>query len=451
MRTNTGPRNLLLAVALLSLLVLPGCTDLLQPGAGDGTDGATLSEAEARQAWQSAFANVDTLDDLDAIGIDVSASADGEGVFAYEIKVRPGDGAFLARISIAPRLLEEGGSGVGASATQLFGNLVFGQEVRDGVAYTVAPNITGVAKVRRDHVPEDADFTSFSDLDRQVFPGGDEGTPAPTDGPSIGPDFGLLGLNDQGGADELRIASVEATTHKGRAAWRIAFSFMNATMEVDGEVIVYDDPRLPARAAFDLQFPEDAPGDHPLFEAGSARLVAEFTYDDEVEVTLPDAERAPVSISKEETVDWDVDPGVIEGSISPSHEQEVPLAEVELRVGTAQEGGGFGGFGFGSQEPPEEVHFSMRADAGEEEQGGVRAVYADADGDGFLSANDTYRVEVSDDVLHGNVSLYWFDLWAGLYEFQPGFGALAAVGALSAAGAVAVVLRKRRDQKEGRR
>lgn len=431
-----GLGKLLFGAALVGLLVLPGCADLTGGG-------AALTEAEARQAYQAAFSNLDALDAAEAVGIDSSAfgtpegSADERELFSYEMKVRPADAAFLLSVSISPELLED--SGGGGTSSAILQNLVFGQEVRDdGVAYIVTPNLEGELRLRRDHVPEETAFDSFDDLDRQLFPGGD-GTVDPATDTSIGPDFGLVGLNEQG--DVIVVTSVEEVTHKGRKAWRISFSVDNATYSAEGEAIIYDDPRLPARVEVTIQPAEAAStDDHPLFDLDSVRLLAVFTYDDEVTVTLPDAERAPFFLSRTEDTS---DPARIEGTISPDHQQEVPLSEVRLDVGEKRESS-FGGFG-DTSDP--DVYFSMVASEEQAENDEFRVVYDDVDEDGLLSGDDTYLVEVKNQSREGNVSVHFFDTWAMKYEFQPGFGALAGLLAMLAGVGVAAVKRRRSKDK----
>lgn len=422
-------RKLLFGAALLGLLVLPGCADLTGGG-------ATLTEAEAQQAYQAAFSNLDALDSVEAVGIDTSAFGTPEGsddeqeLFSYEMKVRPAEAAFLVSVSISPELLEDsGGDGTSSAILQ---NLVFGQEIRDdGVAYLVTPNLEGELRLRRDHVPEETSFDSFDDLDRQLFPGagGDGGVDPATD-TSVGPDFGLAGLNEQG--DVIVVESVEEVIHKGRKAWRISFTVDNATYSAQGEAIIYDDPRLPARLEVTIQPAANASSeDHPLFELDSVRVVAVFTYDDEVVVDLPEAERAPFFLSRNEQDNG----STITGTVSPDHQQEVPLSEVRLDVGEKRDTS-FGGFG-DTSDP--EVYFQMVASQGEANNDEFRVVYDDVNEDGLLSGDDTYLVEVNNQSRQGNVSVHFFDTWAMKYEFQPGFGAVAGlVAMLAGVGAVAV-------------
>lgn len=419
-----GPRKLTALVLLLvASTALAGCTD--------GRGG--LDAEEARALWKEAFSNADAFRHLDAVGIESTGRVDGEQVFRYSVKVRAGDAAFLVELSVAPRLTGgDGASPQAAQAAALLENLVFGQELRDdGVLYTVTPNLDGGLDLRRDHVPGDTAFTSFDDLNQEVSSGGT--------GPDLGPGFGLVGLNGQG--DNVTIEAVEATTVAGRDAVRVAFTYSNATMEASGEMTFFRDPALPARAQVTIEpGPAADTANHPLLDVnGTAVLEVVFTYDDEVDVDLPaDAEPAPPAIEFDET-DLGHD-DQISGRLSETHEQEVPLDEIELRVGPLKQGAG-GPFSDPEVPDDDEIRFRMLASNGTRDGDDFTLTYDDADGDGLLSTNDTFRLDIKDEDDQGNVSLYWWDTWSRKYEFQPGFEGAAAVAGLAAAVALVAVVR----------
>lgn len=400
-------RTALVVIAIFTATALAGCAQL--PGGG-------LSDEEARQAYLEAFGNLDSFDEADAVGIESTATADGEEIFRQSVEVEPERPAFLIELFVADRL-NQGQSGA------LGNEFAFGAVVEGGIEHSVLPNLEGNLSLRRDHVPDLGDgdgFDSFDDL--EVAPGAQGG------GPDLGPGMATVGLDDQG--ENITVESVEQITHKDRTAWRIAFTFDNQTMSADGEAIVYDDPRLPARLEVTMQFDSSDTDQHPLFAVDEVTLTVEFTYDDEVDVVLPDAERAPARIDKtQQTTETE-----ISGQISPSHDDEVPLDEIELRIATP---GNASDGGFGQQTPPpEEIHFTMMAANGSRAEADFELHYEDLDGDGYVSANDTFRAVIHDESHQGNVSLYWFDHWAMKYEFQPGFGILAGLVGLVAAAAI---------------
>lgn len=397
MRARVVP---LLLVVLVAVSALAGCLDLF----------GGLSDDEARRIYRQAFGNVRSFQRFSRLGLDVEATAGGEEAFAYRFRVHPAEGAFLVDLDVSPRLVDDPRIEEEAG---LLANLTIGRKGR----LLVAPDADGNLTVRRDLVPDHPAFAGVDDVNRDV--GGETS-------PDVGPAFGLLRLDEKG--DELTVRSVEATRVEGRDAWRIAWTFDNATLAAEGTVDVARQPRLPLRFEATVE-PKDPRGAlHPLMHVQKARLVAGFAYDDAVEVTLPPARRAPVAVERDEQAG----PRVISGTIAPGHDQEVPLQELELRLGPRREP-------FGPDDPPDPVHFAMRAAEGAKVNASFELHYRDADADGLLSSNDTYRAIVEAERHRGNVSLYWYDLWAERYAFQPGFEALLAV---VAAGAAVAVLRR---------
>lgn len=401
-------RTALAVTALLVAIALAGCADL--PGRG-------LTDEEAAQAYIEAFENLNSFEHFDAVGIESTATADGDEVFRQSIEVEPDRPAFLIELFLGDQLSQGQQSPLGNTFS-------FGAVVEDGIEHKVHPTFDGNLSLRRDHVPDlDEDgFGSFDDLKVGESDG-------QTIGPDLGPGMATVGLADQG--ENITVESVESVTHKDRTAWRVEFTLDNETLSADGEAIVYDDPRLPAKIQVTMTFETSDTSQHPLFEVDEATLTVEFTYDDEVDVTLPDAERAPVNVRDSEPTDTGAE---ITGSIRADHDEEVPLGEVEMQIATPgnQTGGGFGQ----TTPPPEEVHLTLLLSDGSNVGDDFELHYTDEDGDGYLSANDTYRAVVNAEDHQGNVSIYWYDTWAGKYAFQPGFGVVAGLVGLAAAAAV---------------
>lgn len=409
-------RTVLVASAIVAALVLAGCSDL--PGGGRG-----ISTEEAAQAYQQAFSNMQSFDQVDAIGIDSTATADGKEVFRQTIEVEPDRPAFLVELFVSDEISQGQPGGLGNT-------FAFGATVDDGIQHTVLPNLEGNLSLRRDHEPDlgdDGDFDSFDDLEVG-------GTDGQNIGPDLGPGMATVGLHDQG--ENITVSSVEQVTHKGRDAWRVSFTFENETMSAEGTATIYQDPQLPARLEVTMTFKTSNTDQHPLFKVDEVTLTVEFRYDDEVDVTLPDAERAPVNVRNSEQ-----DTGAeITGSIRSDHDEEVPLGEVEMRIATPgnETGGGFGQ----TTPPPETVHFTMVLSNGSRVGDDFELHYDDVDGDGYVSANDTYRAVINADEHQGNVSIYWWDSWAQKYSFQPGFEIVAGLVGLVAA---AAIVQRRRD------
>lgn len=400
-------RTTLVVTAILAATALAGCAQL--PGGG-------LSNEEAARAYTEAFENLRDFDGFDAVGIESTATADGDEVFRQSIEVEPDRPAFLIDLFVGDQLSQGQQSPLGNTFS-------FGAVVEDGIEHKVHPSLEGNLSLRRDHVPDldDDGFGSFDDLEIGESSG-------QTIGPDLGPGMATVGLDDQG--ENITVESVEQITHKDRTAWRVEFTFDNETLSADGEAIVYDDPRLPAKIQVTMTFQTSDTSQHPLFEVDEATVTVEFTYDDEVDVTLPDAERAPVNVR-----DSEQDSGAeITGSIRSDHDEEVPLGEVEMQIATpgTESGGGFGQ----TTPPPEEIHLTLLLSEGSNVGDDFELHYTDEDGDGYISANDTYRAVVNAEEHQGNVSIYWYDTWAGKYAFQPGFEVVAGLVGLVAAAAI---------------
>lgn len=401
-----------LAVAMTATLILAGCAQMTD---GDGGQPA-LTEAEARQAWDASFSNMQEMENVDAFAMDLSISTSGEGeVLTYSIAVDASEDAFLFQMQLAPSYAQGDGGGGGMGAA-LFTNLTMGQEIQDGVVYTVRSNLTGEVHRFRDHVPEEDDrIDGLQELESDKSTSGT---------PDLSPSSFMFGLNNTD--EDVTIESVESTTWEGRAAWRISFTMDNATMHAEGETIIYDDPRLPAHMEIDFRS-KDGGSTTPVAEIEEGTLTMDLRFGDEVTVQLPDAPRGAVRV---DTTEVPSSKGQ-NGTVSPSHSDEVPLDQVELHVANASSGGGFG---FGDQSPPDDhIYLRLRADQGSAEDADARLTFTDEDGDGYLSANDTYELLVKDPDLRGNVSVYWFDLWAQAYPMPaPEAGLLAAAAVVAA-------------------
>lgn len=400
------------AVAMAATLLLAGCAQLTD---GDGGRQPALTEAEARQAWDASFSNMQEMENVDAFAMDMSISTSGEGeVLTYSIAVDQSEDTFLFRMQLAPSYAQGGGGG--GPAASLFTNLTMGQEIQDGVVYTVMSNLTGQAHRFRDHVPDEDDrIDGLQELESDKSTSGT---------PDLSPSSFMFGLNQTD--QDVTIDSVESTTWKGRAAWRISFTMDNETMHAEGETIIYDDPRLPAHMEIDFRS-KDGGASTPVADVQEGTLTMDLRFGEEVDIQLPDVPRGAVRVDTSEAPS---DKG-LNGTVSPSHSDEVPLGEVELHVANASRGGGFG---FGDGSPPDDhIYLRLQADQGSSENADARLTFTDEDGDGYLSANDTYELLVKDPDLRGNVSVYWFDLWAQAYPMPaPEAGLLAAAAVVAA-------------------
>lgn len=404
-----GSRHIV-AAALLVAVALAGCAE----------QSRTLDAAEAKDLWQAAFQNTESFENLSAVGIEATAKANGSQVFDYKMQVKPAESGFLFQLSM-DRSLMQGEQVPGG----LLSNLAIGQKIGDdGVGRIVMPDLSGNLTLRRDHVPDQKRFENFSDVNQAV--GGQQSDQ------NLGPDFGTLGLNDQG--ENITVEEVTSTTVRGKAAWTIQFSFSNATFSASGELTIFKDSKLPARGSWTATSKQNASAQHPLLRADEFSMTIEFRYGDEVQIQLPDATRAPPVVDKEQSRDN----GTISGSLSASHSQEVPLGEIELRITSRVNGSRSP---FGPSPDPDRVFFTMTADQGSKSNASYELSYTDADGDGYLSANDTFSATIKDEDRRGEVELHFFDVWSGKYVYQPGFEALVVVAAIGAA----VVLARRRD------
>lgn len=395
-----GSRHVAVA-ALLIAVALAGCAQ----------DGRQLSAAEAKDVWQSAFTNAESFENLEAVGIETTAEANGSQVLEYRMQVKPSQSGFLLQLSVDPSLIEEEQVSPG-----LVSDLAMGQTIDDGVRHFVLPDLTGNLSLRRDHVPDQEQFDDFGEVNSAV---GAEQTDQ-----NLGPDFGMHGLNDHG--ENITVEDVTSTTVRGKAAWTIQFSFSNATFSASGEMTFFQESKLPADGTWTIEGTGSG-GGHPLFNAGEASVTIEFRYDDEVQIELPDAERAPPNIRKQQSSPQD---GEISGSIAASHDEEVPLGEIELQITSEVEG---------SQNPtspspdPDQVFFTMQADQGSKSNASYELTYDDVDGDGYLSANDTYSATIKQGAGWDQRELHFLDSWSGKYAYQPGFEALAVLAAVGAA------------------
>ena len=129
--------------------------------------------------------------------------------------------------------------------------------------------------------------------------------------------------------------------------------------------------------------------------------------------------------------------GIWQGEVSEDHTQEVLLSEIELRIG---------------EEDDEEFYYniSMMLDGGstnvtDEDGDWWNMTWNDVDGDGLVSAGDTYSV-LTNSSAADDFEVLFYDHWADQYSGGPlpGFGMLLVLGALLSA----VILKRTRVGKK---
>ncbi len=142
-------------------------------------------------------------------------------------------------------------------------------------------------------------------------------------------------------------------------------------------------------------------------------------YGDDVQIvvdgSLPD--RMAVTMQKEETHTAAQGWYYVNGSLTQNQTEEVSLADLEMRA-------------VAGTDDPATVNASMRLDRGAQAQGDYAFTFADADGDGLLSAGDSYtfRYPSSDEAMN----LRFYDSWANQYVGAlAGFQATALLASLA--------------------
>lgn len=298
----------------------------------------------------------------------------------------------------------------------------FGASLADGIVLYSSPQgalyiINGTALV---FPPDDE-----SDEGRPSF------VPRPEDSPLAGffnPEEGLGELADE----NVTISNVRATTFRGRAAVE-----MTVTMPSDeglgtenATVTLFTNPVRLAR----VEGAAPATGDSPADPLAGARYSAEFFYDGEAGIEVPEAAVRAIALAYKS----DANP-FMQGDGPTTwtflNSGGIPLAEVEVQVkngsGAGSDPSDIGGVG---QLPNA---WTMRLNEKTKTQDGVTLTFTDADNDGKVSKGDTLQVRAGKDQPAPTVILY--DTKTGTHVV-PG---PALVLGLAVLGLAALLLRRR--------
>lgn len=404
-----------LLLALLTSLVLAGCTT--DTGTGDGSgDGGTgagssqpLTQAQAQSLLSEAGSGMP-----DRYGMDMTMTKAGAEVLTMKGAFDNATGEAYIRITMDPTVLQTPGDDSAGfdQAAALFAQGFALYMTTGGTVYIV----------------NDTAFT---------FPASESGensfVPSPDDSP-----FGEFLKPDEafGELDEnVTIHSVRPITHKGKAAAEIEATLRGDENEsTNATIIVYRDPARLARISSDLPQTSDDGEADPL---GGAHAVVDLLYDSEVEITVPErATRAAGLLYKS-----DGSFGGFGGSGGPTtwtfqNAGGIPLADVEVQAKDVSAMGEEQGSLDALAQAP--TLWSMTLSDGTRTEGGVTVTFTDADGDGKVGPGDTLSYSGEDE--NGMPpQLVLYDTVSGTYVV-PGPGLFLA--ALALAG-VALLLRRK--------
>ncbi|HVL48247.1 MAG TPA: hypothetical protein VM889_06805 [Candidatus Thermoplasmatota archaeon] len=390
--------RILIALLVAASTALAGCLQADNGGAGGKNDGngdgagpdqpiPTTGEARTLLAASS---GEDAFGKLDRVGLKGNFSSDeGRGDFQFaHIK---GDGAWLFRVKIS-----QGATtfSLGSAQKGTTGNFYWGEKTY----------------VTRDEVPETGSvFEAIENFSRQNPYGG-----------SGGDDEGASTDSFLGGEMEGYIVdSVTPTTHKGKGAFVVKAH--NETNTV--EATFYLDRRP---AAFTFTTMEDGKRQTGAFE---------ILYGSEVAIDVSTTgERTSFSLVQESEDASTETQKITRGVVADGHREEVKLGEIEMRA--IYQDGEPGRFG----EPgPGTVLASMKLNEGTKTVNGHTFTYTDVDGDGLVSAGDTYEF-TSDDM---EAVLMFYDTWADMYEGKPNIPFPGALALLAILGVAAFLARRR--------
>lgn len=263
-----------------------------------------------------------------------------------------------------------------------------------------------------------------------VFPPSSEETtggfiPSPEDGPLAAYTNPTTVLGNFAN-DEVQVKTVTPTVFRGRPAVDLLVTTMQDNESVDATVTLFTDP--PRLAQIKTTLPRDA--DNPQSPLSSANALAEFFYDDEVTLAIPQAAARSVGLAYKSESSQSGTTWSFLGSAG------IALSEVEAHVKDGSSAGeGASGMTDIAGLP---TLWTMKLSEGSATKNGVTITFTDADSDGKVSKGDSLTYVVGEDA-EGSPSVILFDNVTGTYVV-PGFGFVALVlGAL----VVALVLRRK--------
>lgn len=403
------PLDRLLLLTVAAAAVLAGCAAPEMPGDdADVTPPRQMTQDEARQALAEAVADMPDLFGLDMrilVGGDEAARIEGrfDNATQRSYLTMTLDADMLANLTGGEAPMGGGGDQV----IQVYAAPAGSLYLVNGTAFVFPPS----------EGEEDGGFV-----------------PSPGEGPAgafLDPEETLLAFAEE----NLNVTSVTPTVHRGRPAVVVAAETKEENRTMPVKVTLFLDPARIARVEAALPADEDEDEDEEgAFAGGHAE--ADFYYGDEVEVAPPESvvralglayrsDREPFSFEESANFTWTF-----------LHSEGIPLDEVEAHVKGEPEDEGDADFSLAGIPNV----FTMRLSEGERTEGGVTLTFTDADGDGEVSAGDTLSVRVPEGEALPTVALY--DAKTGTYVV-PGPGL--ALAALAAAGAAALLQRKRRS------
>lgn len=264
-----------------------------------------------------------------------------------------------------------------------------------------------------------------------AFPPGNEsgrsavGVPSPSESPFgafLEPEQVLGALHEA----DVTVKSVNSTVYRGKPALQITLSREEGNVTVEPVVTLFTEPVRIARV--EGVAPRDPAS--PADPFAGATFAADFYYDNEVTMEVPEAATRAVGLSY--VSDQPPVGGDPEAPVTWTFQSSagVPLAEVEAQVKDTSGAGPGDLAGIGALP----TLWSMRLSEGSKTQDGAALTFTDADGDGTVSKGDTLRFEGGQGA---RVVLY--DTETGTYVI-PSAGLLLGLAGL---GVAALLLRRR--------
>lgn len=405
----------LLALLTIPALLLAGCaTDTGgNDDNGGGTPPPTPSTAQAEDMLQQAAAGMP-----DKFGARIAITRGSQSLMTMNGTFDNATGTSYLEMRGDPAALQALG---GDEADMGMGG--FGETIANGITLYSGPEgalyiINGTALV----------FPPDNETD-------DGGSPSPIPRPEDSPLGGFFDPEDglgALGAANVTVSDVRPTTFRGRAAVQMTVSGMGMDEADNGTatVTVFTNPVRIARVEGDAP----STGDNPADPFAGARYSAEFFYEGEAGMEVPENVRRAVGLSYES----DANPFMqSEGPTTWTFLASggIPLAEVEVQVKNASEGDADpSDFSSVGQLP---TAWTLRLSDKTRTQDGVTLTFTDADNDGKVSKGDTLQIQAPEGEMPPTVVLY--DTKTGTYVV-PGPAMLLGLAAL---GLAAMLLRRR--------
>lgn len=380
--------GLLLLTLTLVTALLAGCAEGAVDTDGNATPPAAISEAAAAALFTQAAGEMP-----DRYGVKMSATKNGTELMAGDaVFDEPAQTTYFA-MSFDPSLVEEASSGMDAEAFSQLGVIaVYASPAGNAILVNGSVMVTPP--------DEDSPFTSAAEEQ--------DGFQALAQ-----PDQMLLDFSDE----NITVHSVTPTTLRGKAAFEVEATLADEGGETQNITVwLFQDPARVGR--FEMTTPVENGDDDPF---AGAVMAVDLLYDDEIELDVPPGLVRALGLR------WESNRASFGGFGGYGGEEEGPevwtfqssggiaLSEVVAEVTTSSS--------FGE---PAEPEWTMPLSDGSKAQDGITLTFADVDGDGKLSVNDTLTIERAEDAA-GTVMLQ--DTVSG-YRIVPGAGFLYAAFAL---------------------